>query len=63
MIEVGHQLNLGLSFAQAQEHYFDWLHHTLLPEFPGGWETTQLRRMLQLGKKLAIEVSPWLDQL
>jgi alpha-amylase/alpha-mannosidase (GH57 family) len=63
MIEVGYQLDLGLAFGKGQELYYDWLHHTLLPQFPGDWDIPQLRRMLQLGEKLAVEVSPWLDQL
>jgi alpha-amylase/alpha-mannosidase (GH57 family) len=27
------------------------------------WDTTQLRQLLQLGEKLAVDVSPWLSQL
>jgi hypothetical protein len=27
------------------------------------WDTTQLRQLLQLGEKLAVDVSHWLSQL
>jgi alpha-amylase/alpha-mannosidase (GH57 family) len=33
------------------------------PPLKANWHTTQLRQLLQLGEKLAVDVSPWLSQL
>jgi alpha-amylase/alpha-mannosidase (GH57 family) len=33
------------------------------PPLKTNWHTTQLRQLLQLGEKLAVDVSPWLSQL
>ena len=86
LIDVGNQLNLGLSLAQCQELYFHCLQPRIEPLFQvamqaqlmhennGAGETAdlmtkidcdiiQLRQLLQLGEKLAVDVSFWLSQL
>jgi alpha-amylase/alpha-mannosidase (GH57 family) len=86
LIDVGNQLNLGLSLAQCQELYFNCLQPRIEPLFQltmqaqlmvhskGAGERadltaktdlniTQLRQLLQLGEKLAVDVSFWLSQL
>jgi alpha-amylase/alpha-mannosidase (GH57 family) len=86
LIDVGNQLNLGLSLAQCQELYFNCLQPRIEPLFQvamqaqligennGAGETAnlttkidcdiiQLRQLLQLGEKLAVDVSFWLSQL
>jgi len=86
LIEVGNQLNLGLSLAQCQELYFNCLQPRIEPLFQQAMQaqlssenngesavangtsktdcnTIQLRQLLQLGEKLAVDVSFWLSQL
>jgi alpha-amylase/alpha-mannosidase (GH57 family) len=86
LIEVGNQLNLGLSLAQCQELYFNCLQPRIEPLFQQAMQsqltyehqgasavahlttntdcnTIQLRHLLQLGEKLAVDVSFWLSQL
>lgn len=83
LIDVGNQLNLGLSLAQCQELYFSCLQTHIEPlcqrvipisqnsPVPEGadvttkidWDTRKLRQLLQLGEKLAVDVSSWLHQL
>ncbi|MBD2012585.1 DUF3536 domain-containing protein [Microcoleus sp. FACHB-53] len=86
LIEVGNQLNLGLSLAQCQELYFNCLQPRIEPLFQQAMRaeltsetqgasavahltaktdcnTIQLRHLLQLGEKLAVDVSFWLSQL
>ncbi|AFZ13786.1 glycoside hydrolase family 57 [Crinalium epipsammum PCC 9333] len=81
LINLGEQLNLGLSLARSQELYFSFLHHkiglqcmrvtSVESPFQGGdaaltkmlAKIAQLRQLLQLGEKLAVYVSPWLNQL
>ena len=86
LIEVGNQLNLGLSLAQCQELYFNCLQPRIEPLFQVAMQAQlmgenkrsgetsdvtaktdcdiiQLRQLLQLGEKLAVDVSFWLSQL
>ncbi|MGQ4646854.1 DUF3536 domain-containing protein [Lyngbya aestuarii] len=84
LIELGNQLNLGLSLARCQEFYFNFLQTRLVPqcqfavqaqlvldtdnasnatEEEISWDTRQLRRLLQLGQKLTVDVSLWLSKL
>jgi len=82
LIDVGYQLNLGLSLERAQELYFSCLHSQIAPlclqavqskfdkEMNGkgnshehNWDVAQLRQLLRLGQKLAVDVSIWLNQL
>ena len=68
LINVGNQLNLGLSLARAQELYFNCLHNQIVPWYLPAVQTqaeteTQLRYLLSLGQKLAVDVGFVLDQL
>ena len=75
LINVGYQLNLGLSLNRAQELYFSCLHSQIVPwclqamqSQPGNEEngmvnSSQLRQLLKLGQKLAVDVSALLNQL
>ena len=86
LIDVGNQLQLGLSLDRCQELYFNQLHGSIRPqcqlairahqifasnddhnadELPSetDWDTTPLRLLLQLGEKLAVDVSDWLRLL
>ena len=67
IIELGYKLNLGLSLDRAQEVYFCCLHQKIIPEcFEDNsatscpWELSQIRPLLKLGQKLAIDVRAWL---
>ncbi|WP_421655911.1 DUF3536 domain-containing protein [Leptothermofonsia sp. ETS-13] len=72
LIDLGQQMNLGLSLAQAQELYFHCLNHWIVPErlkhssaakpeSPAETESSiklhPLHQLLQLGQKLAVDVS------
>ena len=84
LINVGHQLNLGLFLNRAQELYFSCLHSQIVPQClqvlqtqlssgqdgrshstqsGSNWDVTQLRQLLKLGQKLAVDVSALLNQL
>ncbi|MBD2542170.1 DUF3536 domain-containing protein [Coleofasciculus sp. FACHB-SPT36] len=65
MISVGNQLHLGLSLHRPQELYFSCLHSQIVPllESETNGNSSQLRQLLLLGQKLAVDVSPWLNQL
>ncbi|MGK7950058.1 MAG: DUF3536 domain-containing protein [Xenococcaceae cyanobacterium] len=67
IIDLGYKLNLGLSLDRAQEVYFRCLHQKIIPEcFEDNsatscpWELSQIRPLLKLGQKLAIDVRAWL---
>ena len=76
-IDLGSQLNLGLSVARAQEVYCRCLHGQIIPqclqmlnydtESCNGdrptWDLTQLRYLLKLGQKLSVDVGDWLHQI
>lgn len=83
LINVGHQLNLGLFLERAQELYFSCLHSQIVPQFvqvlqtqvgekengtsnstqSHHWNIAQMRQLLKLGQKLAVDVSVLLNQL
>lgn len=75
LINVGYQLNLGLSLKRAQELYFSCLHSQIVPqslqamrsqpddETDGMGNSSQIRQLLKLGQKLAVDVSALLNQL
>ncbi|MDJ0555459.1 MAG: DUF3536 domain-containing protein [Microcoleaceae cyanobacterium MO_207.B10] len=96
IIELGEELNLGLSLMRVQEIYFQALENQIVPLFLGCiqrrktnevqfteiagdvnvdvvnsmeipaeqiWEIPQIRKLLQLGKRLTIDVDNWLNQL
>ena len=67
MIDLGYQLHLGLFLDRAQEIYFRCLHEKIVPEcFEDNsvtscrWDLSQIRPLLKLGQKLAIDVGTWL---
>lgn len=75
LINVGYQLNLGLSLKRAQELYFSCLHSQIVPqclqamrsqpddETDGMGNSSQIRQLLKLGQKLGVDVSALLNQL
>ena len=76
LIEVGSSLKLGLSLYRAQELYFSCLHSQIVPQCVhlqaqsnSGEENSaqmtlaQLRQVLKLGQKLAVDVSACLSQI
>jgi alpha-amylase/alpha-mannosidase (GH57 family) len=69
LIFLGNQLHLGLSLDRCQELYFNCLHSRIIPqcqlalEENKNGEFMQLRQLLLLGEKLAVDVSYWLSQL
>ncbi|MGK7943220.1 MAG: DUF3536 domain-containing protein [Microcystaceae cyanobacterium] len=69
LIEVGQQLELGISLEKVQERYYLYLHQEIIPHcFNVGdegaiscqWTPSQLCPLLGLGETLAVDVSPWL---
>ncbi|MGK7915344.1 MAG: DUF3536 domain-containing protein [Prochloraceae cyanobacterium] len=68
-IDVGEQLHLGLCLAKAQELYCRCLYTQIIPncfevngkEKACRWDVSQMRPLLKLGQKLAVEVSNWLN--
>lgn len=69
LIGLGNQLHLGLSLDRCQELYFNCLHSRIIPQCQlalqenKNGEIIQLRQLLLLGEKLAVDVSYWLSQL
>jgi alpha-amylase/alpha-mannosidase (GH57 family) len=66
LIDIAHELHLGINLNHAQELYWSCLHSQILPRITSidnEAETIQCRQLLKLGKKLAVDVSPYLDKL
>ena len=73
LIDVGYQLNLGMSLERAQELYFSCLHSQIVPQCLKAMRSqlgkkdvksnSSLRQLLKLGQRLAIDVSALLNQL
>ncbi len=77
IINVGDQLNLGLSLDRCQELYFNCLHSKIIPQCQlviqasepdklgseSHEDVNYLRHLLRLGQRLAVAVNPWFDQL
>ena len=66
LIDVAHELHLGINLNHSQELYWSCLHSQILPRITSidsEAETIQCRQLLKLGKKLAVDVSPYLDKL
>ncbi len=79
LINVGYQLNLGLSLARAQELYFScleqissWCLRAISTQqtdvmngdhSPPNWNETALDHLLKLGQKLSVDVSSLLNSL
>ncbi len=71
-IALGEKLKLGLSLDRAQEIYYSCLKQRIVPDClitsSDGkanncpWNIPQLKPLLKLGQKLAIDVSVWLDR-
>ncbi|MBK1986802.1 DUF3536 domain-containing protein [Sphaerospermopsis aphanizomenoides BCCUSP55] len=67
LIDVGYQLNLGISLEKSQELYYSCLHNQILPlcltNLDNQADTSQCRQLLKLGQKLAVDVSMILKNL
>ncbi len=66
LIDIAHELHLGINLNHSQELYWTCLHSQILPRITSidsEAETIQCRQLLKLGKKLAVDVSPYLDKL
>jgi alpha-amylase/alpha-mannosidase (GH57 family) len=66
LIDIGHELHLGINLNHSQELYWTCLHSQILPRITSiesEVETIQCRQLLKLGQKLAVDVSPYLDKL
>jgi alpha-amylase/alpha-mannosidase (GH57 family) len=67
-IDLGEKLHLGLSLDRTQEVYYKCLHHNIVPNClissaknDCRWDFKQIKPLLRLGQKLAIDVSNWLE--
>ncbi|MEA5578483.1 DUF3536 domain-containing protein [Anabaena sp. UHCC 0451] len=67
LIDVGYQLNLGISLEKSQELYFSGLHSQIVPlcltNLNNPAEANQCNQLLKLGQKLAVDVSMILNKL
>jgi len=61
LIDVGNDLNLGISLDKSQELYFSCLHSQIIPQYlnqlKDSGEAAQYRQLLKLGGKLGIDVT------
>ena len=66
LIDISHQLSIGVSLTRSQELYFHCLYSRILPgckfALTHNQDTTQCQLLLRLGQKLGVCVSPWLSQ-
>ncbi|MBW4555501.1 MAG: DUF3536 domain-containing protein [Trichormus sp. ATA11-4-KO1] len=66
LIDVGYQLNIGISLHRSQELYFSCLHSHIVPlcltTLANKEDNNQCRQLLKLGQKLAVDVSKVLSQ-
>jgi alpha-amylase/alpha-mannosidase (GH57 family) len=67
LIDVGYQLNLGISLERSQELYFSCLHSQIMPlcltSLANEEDSNQCNHLLRLGQKLAVDVSMVLNKL
>ncbi|MBU7586093.1 MAG: DUF3536 domain-containing protein [Nostoc sp. TH1S01] len=67
LIDVGYQLNLGISLYRSQELYFSCLYSQIKPacfiSLINKQDMNQCRQLLKLGQKLAVDVKGILSQL
>jgi len=66
LIDISYRLNLAISLHKSQEIYYSSLHSQILPRITSiisEAETNQCRKLLNLGQKLAVEVSQYLSKL
>ncbi len=64
-IAVSEDLQLGLALDRVQERYYFYVHSQIVPMLDkggssGGWTRAQSAVLLRLGKRLGVDVSPWL---
>jgi alpha-amylase/alpha-mannosidase (GH57 family) len=61
LIDVGYQLNIGISLHKSQELYFSCLHSQIIPlcvtTLTSQEENYQCRQLLKLGQKLAVDLT------
>lgn len=61
LIDVGYELNIGISLEKAQELYFSCWYNQIVPlclsNLNNPAEANQCRQLLKLGQKLAVDVS------
>jgi alpha-amylase/alpha-mannosidase (GH57 family) len=66
LIDVGYQLNLGISLHRSQELYFSCLHNQIASQcvisFDNDQDTNRCPHLLKLGQKLAVDVSAVVNQ-
>ena len=66
LVDIAHQLDIGICLTRSQELYFQCLYSQILPgcklALDNNQDTTQCQQLLRLGQKLGICVSPWLSQ-
>ncbi|NJL64412.1 MAG: DUF3536 domain-containing protein [Methylacidiphilales bacterium] len=66
LVDIAHQLNIGISLERSQELYFHCLHNYIIPgctdALASDRDTMQYRQLLNVGEKLGVCVSPWLNQ-
>lgn len=67
LIDVGYQLNLGISLHRSQELYFSCLHSEIIPlcltTVANEENTNQCHQLLKLGQKLGVDISMISSQL
>lgn len=66
LIDISYRLKLAISLHKSQEIYYSSLHSQILPRITSiisQVEIHQCRKLLNLGKKLAIDVGPYLSKL
>ncbi|AFY35813.1 DUF3536 domain-containing protein [Calothrix sp. PCC 7507] len=67
LIDVGYQLNLGISLHRSQELYFSGLHNQIasmcFTTLDHDQDTNKCPNLLKLGQKLAVDVSAIVNQL
>jgi alpha-amylase/alpha-mannosidase (GH57 family) len=66
LIDISYRLNLAISLHKSREIYYSSLHSQILPRITNiisEAETNQCRKLLNLGQKLAVDVSQYLSKL
>ncbi|MBW4431394.1 MAG: DUF3536 domain-containing protein [Pelatocladus maniniholoensis HA4357-MV3] len=67
LIDIGYQLNVGITLERPQEIYFSCLYNKIIPQcqiaIASGEDIMKHRQLLKLGQKLAVDVSYWLSQM
>jgi hypothetical protein len=77
LLDVGQQLQLGISLSRAQELYLRSFYEQILPlvlpeqNCPNGsvsspsqrWTRPQVQQLLKVGQQLAVDVTLWLEKM